>query len=286
MHARRDLNLFVHKALFVWLKAMPQKKDPTPKSTSGAPRTREGAPGAVSLRRCNSVSEGRRLLDEGRSIRRASSTEVLSSSPAGHRPSGSRLASKTSTISEKPKGAAKDAVDAGQASEGATTATETGSSPSSTTGTLTSRRKKPPEPQNAEDPHGDVSDSEAGDARASLQVDSELINAAYKEIEKCMECFNVLGLRFQRSSMLSLKQTGARWVNGGCVSQSMEESDSARGRRGASRTRAHAPFRPFLRKDRNIAKRNAVPVKSTYTKLHKVSTEEDLLAVLSIQVCV
>lgn len=254
-----------------WLQAASPNKDSTAKSPRRVARG-SGSSAPAPLRRCASLAESRRIPDEKRRLLRASSTESLVGQSAGSKtkPLGGP------TTGPLPAAAAnsptKAQIVAGHGKEASTATAATGAPLSPAAGLLGAmRRKKQAESQPSDDPHGDVSDSEAGDARASLQVDSELINAAYKEIEKCMECFNVLGLRFQRSSMLPLKQTtSSRWANGICGSQTSEEMEMARSRRGASRTRAHAPFRPFLRKDRNVAKKGALPVKSTYTKLHKV----------------
>ncbi|KAL8427380.1 hypothetical protein Efla_006411 [Eimeria flavescens] len=232
--------------LFSQAAAQQMKKQTAAADSScvGGLRSREARGPAASLRRCASVSGGRPNAEEKRQLRRAVSSANLG----------------VPTAAAAPAAAAAGEATAARAAHARVSAATDG-----------------PQQQTAEtqrlpdELHVDVSDSEIGEGRAPLPADSELVSAAYKEIKKCMECFNVLGLRFQRSATGSLKQNNSntRWPNAACGVHTPEETDAAASRRGASRVRVHAPFRPFLRKDRNLAKKNAASVKCTYTKLHK-----------------
>ncbi|KAL8450495.1 hypothetical protein Emag_003162 [Eimeria magna] len=237
------------------------------------------------LRRSASVAEGRKASGDQRGLRRSFSSASLAgqkaaaagaaagraspsackAGPASKIQSPSKRVSEPSLQKEETKGRVPAAAEAAEA--GAAGAAGEPRLASAASALLAGSPGETPV---------DGSDTEPGDGAISLRADSELLETAYKEIKKCMECFNVLGLRFQRSSLLPLKQPctgGGRWPNAALGVQTPEDGESLKGRRGgggsSSLSRAHAPFRPFLRKDRNLAKKNSTPVKSTYTKLHK-----------------
>ncbi|PFH32897.1 Tubulin-tyrosine ligase family protein [Besnoitia besnoiti] len=80
-----------------------------------------------------------------------------------------------------------------------------------------------------------------------LCYELNFLDAAYKEMQKCMDGFNVLGLRFANPA-------------------SREESKPTE---EGKKKFPPGPYKPFLRKDRVAAKKMQPQVKSSYTKLHK-----------------
>ncbi|PHJ24177.1 tubulin-tyrosine ligase family protein [Cystoisospora suis] len=98
---------------------------------------------------------------------------------------------------------------------------------------------------------------------AQLATELEWMDAAYREMEKCMDCFNVLGLRFANGPLpLNASGTGP----GG----SDDDAAVARGTSATGRKKFHpGPYKPFLKKDRLAAKKKQAVVKASYTKLHK-----------------
>ncbi|KFH04630.1 Tubulin-tyrosine ligase family protein [Toxoplasma gondii VAND] len=88
-----------------------------------------------------------------------------------------------------------------------------------------------------------------------LAFELDWLDVAYKEMEKCMDGFNVLGLRFANSAARE-KGTGPG-----------SSRDNA-GEEGKKKF-PPGPYKPFLRKDRMAAKKMQPSVKASYTKLHK-----------------
>ncbi|KAL8269627.1 hypothetical protein Esti_006447 [Eimeria stiedai] len=240
-----------------------------------AKRSREvGRPASSLVRRSASVAEGRKAPGEQRGLRRSLSSACLGGAKAAAAGRASPPACKAGAAPklEVPSKHGSGASPQKEETKGRVTAAAAGAAAESRLACVASALLAV---SPGETPV-DGSDTEPGDGALSLRADSELIESAYKEIKKCMECFNVLGLRFQRSSLLPLKQPstgGGRWPNAASGVHTPEDGESIKGRRGGggppSLARAHAPFRPFLRKDRNLAKKHTTPVKSTYTKLHK-----------------
>ncbi|CBZ52116.1 putative tubulin-tyrosine ligase family protein [Neospora caninum Liverpool] len=86
-----------------------------------------------------------------------------------------------------------------------------------------------------------------------LACELDWLDVAYKEMEKCMDGFNVLGLRFASS-----REKGV----GGATSRDSATEDG-------KKKFPPGPYKPFLRKDRMAAKKVQSAVKASYTKLHK-----------------
>ncbi|KEP64976.1 UNVERIFIED_CONTAM: Tubulin-tyrosine ligase family protein [Hammondia hammondi] len=113
--------------------------------------------------------------------------------------------------------------------------------------------------------HPSASDAEAIEASVlagaplpeaeQLAFELDWLDVAYKEMEKCMDGFNVLGLRFANSAA---REKGTGPGSG---------RDNA-GEEGKKKF-PPGPYKPFLRKDRMAAKKMQPSVKASYTKLHK-----------------
>lgn len=118
---------------------------------------------------------------------------------------------------------------------------------------------------------GDESDSE-GEGRGCASVDAEIMISAYKEMQKCMECLNVLGLRFQVNQATGSKDVATRHAAAtpSCGDSHQDELQRSRSRKALNRARPTGPYRPFLKKDRISSKKGNCVLKSSYTKLHKV----------------
>lgn len=100
---------------------------------------------------------------------------------------------------------------------------------------------------------------------AQLATELEWMDAAYREMEKCMDCFNVLGLRFANSPLPAMSP------NGSGAGGSDDDCTMTRGPSAGARKKFHpGPYKPFLKKDRLAAKKKQTAVKASYTKLHKV----------------
>lgn len=118
---------------------------------------------------------------------------------------------------------------------------------------------------------GDESDSQ-DDGRGCASADAEIMISAYKEMQKCMECLNVLGLRFQVSQTPGSKEISTRHAAAtpGCGDSYQEDLQRSKSRKALSRARPTGPYRPFLKKDRVTSKKGSGVLKGSYTKLHKV----------------